>query len=75
MINWLITMFTEWLMEICYFHSFSNTNIGNPYNVLRLDIFLFLSFNMIYASSYSFELCLPVNTHLHVYLFDRRAKN
>ena len=68
MINWLITMFTEWLMEICYFHSFSNTNIGNPYNVLRLDIFLFLSFNMIYASSYSFELCLPVNTHLHVYL-------
>ena len=29
----------------CYFHSFSNTNIGNPYNVFRLDIFLFLSFN------------------------------
>ena len=22
MINWLITMFTEWLMQICYFHSF-----------------------------------------------------
>ena len=45
MINWLITTFTEWLMQICYFHSFSNTNIGNPYNVFRLDIFLFLSFN------------------------------
>ena len=45
MINWLITMFTEWLMLIYYFHSFSNINMENPYNVFRLDILLLLSFN------------------------------
>ena len=43
MINWLIIMSTEWLMQICYFRSFSNTNIGNSYDIFRLDIFLFLS--------------------------------
>ena len=41
MINWLITMFTEWLMQICYFYSFSNTIIGNPYNVFWLIYFYF----------------------------------
>ena len=45
MINWLITMFTEWLMLIYYFHSFSDINMENPYNVFRLDILLLLSFN------------------------------
>ena len=41
MINWLIIMFTEWLMLMYYFHSLSNINIGNPYNFFRLDSFLF----------------------------------
>ena len=52
MINWLITMFTEWLMVAYYFYSFPNTNIRNPYNVFRLDIFLFLSFDNISQSRY-----------------------
>ena len=52
MINWLITMFTEWLMVVYYFHSFPNTNIRNPYNVFRLDLFLFLSFDNISQSRY-----------------------
>ena len=43
-------MFTEWLMVAYYFHSFPNTNIRNPYNVFRLDIFLFLSFDNINQS-------------------------
>ena len=38
-------MFTEWFMLIYYFYSFSSTNITNPYDVSRLDILLFLSFN------------------------------
>ena len=52
MINWLITMFTEWLMVVYYLHLFPNTNIRNLYNVFRLDIFLFLSFDNISQSRY-----------------------
>ena len=70
MTNRLITMFTEWLMLIYYFHSFSNTNIGNPYNVFSLDIFLFLSFNdtLVTLTFNSQDLisnspyCLPYNS-------------
>ena len=44
--GFFLAMFNEWLTLIYYFHSFSNTNIGNPYNVFGLDILLFLSFNI-----------------------------
>ena len=45
-------MFTEWLMVVYYFHSFPDTNIRNPYNVFRLDLFLILSFDNISQSRY-----------------------
>ena len=35
-------MSTEWLMQICYFHSFYNTNIGSPYNAFRSYISIFI---------------------------------
>ena len=47
MIDWPIVIFTEWLMVIYNFHSFPNTNMRNPYNVFRLDIFLLLSFSIV----------------------------
>ena len=56
MINWLIIMFTEWLMLIYFFHTFSNTSIGNPYNVFRLNTFLFLSSNTAFWFFYHIQI-------------------
>ena len=67
MINWLIIIFTKWLMVIYYFHSFPNIDIRNPYNDFRLDIFLFLPFytsiiqvvSFVENNWFSFALFLP----------------
>ena len=46
MINWLSIIFTEWLMVIYYFHTFSYTNIRNSYNDVFLDKIYFYFYRL-----------------------------